>query len=165
VDAGVGLLAIDDDENSVLILPGCVSRKLSSKELEIWSTVTQSPSIPEARMIASSLAIRSLRLSLVSRAASWSSSRLCSVHLFPRATQLSHTVESFAKMHRTFRFLHSKQLWVPFLMPFRADGDFGWDALSECIFLCLSSPFQILVREGRRKRNLGVGFPFLDEDC
>lgn len=88
----------------------------------------------------------------MSRAASWSSSRLCSIHCFPLETQLSHIVEFFANMHRTFRLLHSKQLRVPFLMlgALRASVAFGWwGASSVYMFLCVSDRFQTLVREGQ----------------
>jgi hypothetical protein len=107
IDAGVGWLALDDDEDSILIQSGCVSCGSNSERLELCSTAALSWSRVEAWRRLSSLATRSLRPSLVSRAAAWRSSRLCSVHLFPFAAHLSHVAESPEKMHRTFPFLHS----------------------------------------------------------
>lgn len=106
-DVGVGLETVEDDEDSVLTLSGSVSRLSWARMPEVWSTTTLAGSVFEAWMTASSRAIRALRLSLLSIAASCKSSRLCSVHLFPLEIQPSHTVESLAKMHRIFRILHS----------------------------------------------------------
>lgn len=107
IAAGVGWLTVDDEEDSTLIPFISISRELSPGYSEVWTASAPFRSIFEAWMTASSLAICALRLSLLSRAASCRSSRLCSVHLFPLEEQLSQTVESLANMHRIFRILHS----------------------------------------------------------
>jgi len=100
-------VTVDDEEDYTLILFVSISRELSSGCSEVRRASAPSRSIFEAWMTASSLAIRALRFSLLSRAASCRSFRLCSVHLFLLEEQLSQTVGSLANMHRIFHILHS----------------------------------------------------------